>query len=284
MKAKLFTPLVVALMAAVVAGCSPESSASLSFALTDAPVDDPTIVSVMVGVTSLDINSSGSARGDSGWKSITLTAPAQIDLLSLHDGLSQALGDISLAGGMTIQQIRLNVSGVTVGKTDGSSIAAVLPSGALKVNAHSFDVPASGTFGITLDFDVRKSLVARSGGYNLKPVIRAVFDHEAGTIAGALTGAGFDATKTYVVYAYASPSGLASDPAATVSGTDRPVYGGAYSSAKAVDGAYRLSYMDAGTYELWVADASDAVGTPLLIVPGVSVASGSTATEPIALP
>lgn len=278
--------LALGLAALALVGCAPKE-ATMTFSLTDAPVDASNIKSVWVQVTGVAVHSGSKNAGknDAGWESATLSVPAEIDLLSLQDGLTQALGQVVLEAGTTVQQIRLDLGYVKVEETGGTRKDATFnDETGLRINAHSFAVPLSGSASIVVDFDVRKSLVSTNSGYKLKPVLRAVFEGEAGKISGAAP-ASSDAAR-YLVYAYepAKAAAIAGADPADVSGT-YPVYGNAYTTAKVGDeGHYGLHYLDAGTYDIWLVAASDATGTPLKIIPGVVVESGKTTSLDITLP
>lgn len=160
----------------------------LTLGVTDAPVDDAARV-----VVEFD----GVIVAREGAEDLTFTFEArQIDLLSLQGGGSELLLDgVELEAGV-YQSIRLlvnaerNTMDSYVELPDTNQISLFVPSGAqsgLKLN-DSFTVLAGGSSNLTIDFDLRKSLVDPRGqsDYFLKPRLRLIDNSESGEIMGTV--------------------------------------------------------------------------------------------------
>ncbi|GAB1483404.1 hypothetical protein MASR2M78_22200 [Treponema sp.] len=226
-----------------------DDTATVYFALTDAPVTSGDIEEVYVQFSSVRVHESTSAGElSSGWISVPVDSSHEYELLSLSNGLSEALGSIQMKGGTRINQIRFAISKLELVEGDDlpgdarHTVSLASATGLKIVNA--FDIPLSGEIKIVVDFDVHKSLVNTGTSYKMKPVLRAIVDNEAGEIHGS-------APVGYMVYAYKSGSDFAvtlSDPA---NDADAPDYDDAYTSARVrEEGNYTLAFMDAGAYDL----------------------------------
>ena len=261
------------------------------FNLTDAPVDSADIQSVFVKFGGLEINESGSAsESDSSWISVPIDATQEYDLLSLTGGTAALLGNVSLTAGTQVNQIRFLDPTIEVVETadPATRIACTLASATGLKIVNAFDVPLTGTLTLTVDFDVRKSLIVTGGSgqggqgttYRMKPVLRAVVDNEAGRINGSVP-------EGYAVYAYKDGTYLDTEATADLDGV---VFGNSVTSAKAVEGEgdavgtwhYTLAFLEAGTYDLVVVDLNaepDVVDSTTYA--DVVVTSGDATTQDI---
>ena len=160
----------------------------LTLGVTDAPVDDA--ARVVVEFDGVTVKREGA-------DDLTFTFEArQIDLLSLQGGGSELLlDDVELDAGV-YESIRLlvnaerNTMDSYVELPDTNQISLFVPSGAqsgLKLN-DSFTVLAGGSTSLTIDFDLRKSLVNPRGqsDYFLKPRLRLIDNSESGEITGTV--------------------------------------------------------------------------------------------------
>lgn len=243
------------------------SDATISFSLTDAPIDPSLVKSVMLTVSGVSVNEKGTAsESDSSWITSLIEPPLVVDVLDLQNGVTAALGEVVIKGGTQVNQIRLTVDSVMVVETDDSEHVATLQSATGFKIVNAFQVPRSGNLALTIDFDVRHSLIEVDGSYFLKPALRAVVDGEAGKITGSVSDTG-----AIVVYAYADGTFVPGEAMADAEGV---TFSGAYASTLAkADGSYVLAFMDADTYDLVAVDASGAVVGELA---DVLVESGAT--------
>ena len=121
---------------------------------------------------------------------LSWNSPQPINLLDLQGGSFESLvtDEEVPAGNYNWMRIELGDDN-TVLLDDGSSHILTTPS-ARGVQTSGFTVPAGGEVSLTIDFDVRKSLVNPVGqdSYRLKPVLRLVDNSEVGTIEGTVAG------------------------------------------------------------------------------------------------
>jgi len=228
-----------------------EDTSSIAFKLTDAP-DTSGITNVVVTVSQIKVNESADAADGQGgsWKVLTLNPAKEVDLLTLANGVTEPLGELTIAGGTQINQIRLVVDQAKVSLDQGATyIPLTIPSKSIKI-VNAFQVPLSGSISIVLDFDVSKSIVKTGNStYILKPAIRSIVENEAGRIMGA-------APAGATVYAYKDGFYVEGTEPTTSSdrdgdGTPDPAFPNAYSSTLVKsDGTFKLAFMDPGTYNL----------------------------------
>lgn len=149
--------------------------------LTDDPGD---YEEVLIDVQDIQINLTGNEDG--GWQSLAGVNTGTYDLLKLVNDEDTILADASIPSGR-IHQLRLILGPENYVKLNGTLIQLNTPSAqqsGLKLNIQQ-DVTNGILYKILLDFDVAKSVVATgSGSYNLKPVIRTVFESVGGSIKG----------------------------------------------------------------------------------------------------
>jgi len=169
----------------------------------------------------------------SGGSAITLTPfrPGIYDILSFSNGLDTLLVNATLPAG-SIDQIRLILGPDNSIVVNGTAYALNTPSAqesGLKLNLDQTLV-AGGAYDIWIDFDAGKSILQTgSGKYKLKPVIRAYSSLTNGQIVGDIMPLNAEA----IVYA--------TDGIDTFSAIPDPV-----------TGAFVISGMTSGTYQLWV--------------------------------
>lgn len=159
---------------------------SLSVGLTDAPVDSAQEVNIEV--TALVLNPAGGKH-----IRFELEFPQPINLLDLQGGEFENLiiDEEVQAGQYNWMRLELGDDNTVVideagdGTATRNSYPLTTPS-ARGVQTSKFTVPAGGQVSLTIDFDVRKSLVnpGGKGSYKLKPVLRLVDNSEVGKISG----------------------------------------------------------------------------------------------------
>ncbi|WP_067561158.1 DUF4382 domain-containing protein [Halofilum ochraceum] len=202
----------VALLSACGGGSSDGSgSGSLTVGVTDAPVDDAEHVYVQFSSITLkpsgvdddedgdddNVNDNGNNGDGPPFETITFDEPRRIDLLDQQHGNSALLIEDEPVPAGDYDWIRLGVDlgqGDSVIVIDGGENDLRIPSGAqtgLKL-VTPFTVANGGTLDLTIDFDLRKSVVETGNGeYILKPALRLVRTEETGEIA-------VNASETYV--------------------------------------------------------------------------------------
>ncbi len=241
---------IVALSALASCGAS---QATIGFSITDAPIDTSTVKEVNLTVSSIGVNENGAAiPAESSWIESAVDPPVTVNLLGLQNGFTAPLGDLVLRGGTQVNQIRLGIDSIAIVEVDDSVHEAILPSATGFKIVNAFQVPLTGEIGVSIDFDVRKSVFSAAGGYFVKPAMRAVVDGEAGRISG-----GVGSTGAVAVYAYAD--GTYAD-AEAVPAEDGTTFQGAYSATLVKDdGTYVLAFMEPGVYDLYAVDVPGVV-------------------------
>jgi hypothetical protein len=138
--------------------------------------------------------------------------PKTINLLDYQNGnTASLLNEETLAAG-DYEWIRLRVdatkepggSNIVI---DGNEHDLYIPSGAqtgLKL-VSGFTVPVNESVAFTIDFDLRKSVVATGGGdpsYKLKPALRLLDNSQVGTISGTINSTTVTESCSGAVYVY----------------------------------------------------------------------------------
>jgi hypothetical protein len=189
--------------------CSDNNDANnfckLSVQLTDAPFPHDLVAEANVTIFKVDarykwdieldtqaIDSTNvTVENDKGKPFVVLMEnKVDVNLLELTNGVTTTLVDTEVPVG-SFDLIRVYVKGINVVLVDGTTFNLDVPSGSqsgikvfikpvLTVNGGlSSDLP--------LDFDVSKSFVQKSDGFNFKPVIKASNLSTAGTLMGTIT-------------------------------------------------------------------------------------------------
>jgi len=182
----------ISALAAGVAACGGGGSSSdsgetgkVNVGLTDAPVDNA--VEVNVEVEALVLQHSDGER-----RRFDLDIAQPVNLLDLTGGTVMTLLDDEEVEAGKYNWMRLELgNGNTIKlEADGGVYDLTTPS-ARGVQTSGFTVPAGGEINLTIDFDVRKSIVNPQNNpdsYKLKPVIRLVDNTVVGTISGTVAG------------------------------------------------------------------------------------------------
>ncbi|PPI82540.1 hypothetical protein KEHDKFFH_18775 [Marinobacter maroccanus] len=184
---RLFT---VSALAAGIAACggsgdgsSTSSTGTVNVGLTDAPVDSAQEVNIEVEALVLQHSNGERSRFE-----FDMAEP--VNLLALTGGtVMSLLADEEVAAG-DYSWMRLELGDGNNIVINGGQFDLTTPS-ARGVQTSGFIVPAGGQISLTIDFDVRKSIVNPQNNpdvYRLKPVIRLVDNSEVGTIAGTVAG------------------------------------------------------------------------------------------------
>ncbi|HSW13415.1 MAG TPA: DUF4382 domain-containing protein [Solimonas sp.] len=227
----------------------------MKVSITDAPVDNAK--EVVITISGIDVK----PKGDGPAIKFPLAVPLRRNLLEFTDGVAfVALPPVDLPAG-EYEWLRLNIIDTTLDDAhvllnDESVHSLKVPSDTLRL-IRGFTVPEDGIVSLIVDFDLRKSLVERSGGYNFKPVLRVVDEDRAGLISGTVANSLVTAadcpaalpTATdsagRVVYVYAGSNAIpddidTTDPQPVVSSFVRPDGAGGY--------RYTVAYLPVGDY------------------------------------
>ena len=163
----------------------------LTVSITDAAVDSA--AEVWIEFTGIELQPESGDR-----ISYDFDSPLSINLLSLQGNLSQDFFNNSPVPEGTYSWVRLKVNATLDGTLDsyiklddGNSYELDVPSGSqtgLKINT-PFTVTANAETAVTIDFDLRKSIVLSAGEYKLKPVLRLVDNSTTDTVTGTVDSA-----------------------------------------------------------------------------------------------
>jgi hypothetical protein len=286
--------VLVALLAAGLHGCggsddSQPAMGRLTLGVTDAPVDDAT--AVVVKFTAVELKpESGDAF------TIELNPAQSIDLLALAGGSSrELLQERSVPAGKytwirLLIETQANTTSSYIDLESGARHALVVPSGSesgLKL-IRGFTVAAGSVSNFTIDFDLRKSVIAPPGqapDYLLKPVLRIVDNLQVGVIAGTVAPAMITDGCEPVVYVFSGagvvPDDLDTDPAPDV---DPLVSVPVQLDAASGEYRFRASFVEVGAYTASFTcdgDVDTPEGSESLVFAGtqnVNVSANQTAT------
>ncbi|MDL5045977.1 DUF4382 domain-containing protein [Oscillatoria amoena NRMC-F 0135] len=249
----------------ILGGCSEEAqNGKIKFYITDSPIDAANVEAVVLSITRIEVN------GPDGWLVVKSFDPAlELNILDYQNGNSYFLTEDEFIAG-EYSELRLVLDAPTnsgapisnpgcyIRYTDESTQALFVPSGGqtgYKVKG-SFTLPPDGTVAVTLDFDLRKSIVkaGMSGIYLLKPTVRLVVNQDASLLKGNFVE--FDEYPKVIVYAYTAGTFSVDEAAEPEEGDVR--FGKAITSASVNgSGKFTLAFLDPGDYELILASHDD---------------------------
>lgn len=249
-----------------------------SVEVTDAPIDNANVQGAFVTITNVKIN----GKALEGFQTTT------VDLLTLQNGNTEALGNVALEAGATSQiVVELATDADAQGEamanyiltTGGEKKELALASTEIVLN-DAAEVVADADNKIVLDFDLRKMIVADGDGYkfvsgsDLQNSIRAVNHLNAGTIEGKVDDSN-DNAETIVVYAYEKGTFEASQANENASGVQ---FSGAVTSSlvSEADGSYSLNFLEEGEYELHYAAYSEDTTTGEMTFEGMLAVEAAT--------
>lgn len=197
-----YLPMLISCLGGMATGCGNGSGSDpmvngrtggdetrLTLKVTDAPIDG--INQAWIQFTAVEVKPE-----DGDALSFPLDTPQTINLLALTGNRSEVLLDNVVVPAGDYEWIKLKVNAEWDGildsyvrLTDGSEPELRIPSGAtsgLLLN-RGFDAEAAVPLHLTIDFDLRKSIVVTGGGdYMMNPVLNLVEDKYTGTLNGII--------------------------------------------------------------------------------------------------
>lgn len=260
---------------------------TLAISITDAPVDGAN--KVVVKFTGVEIKPAGGNA-----VVYNFGTARSIDLLSLSGGATASLFDAQTVPAGNYEWVRLlvdaqqNVASSFIELKTGSQFPLFIPSGeetGLKLT-RGFTVAAGGNTDLTVDFDLRKSIVAPPGqaaNYLLKPALRIVDNLQTGTLSGTVPAQRIPSGCTPFIYVFSGsnvvPDDLDPAPAPDVDPlVSVPV------TLNAATGAFsfKVPFLEAGNYTVaftcdGAKDTSDGEET-LVFSPAVNVTVNANQT------
>jgi hypothetical protein len=218
----------------------------VSVSIKDAPVDGSTqVVLTLTGIELKPYN--GNAV------TIDFDTPILIDLLDYQGATSKLLVDSKTVTGGSYSWLRLKVDESNSYLVNGISPGThplTIPSGSetgLKL-VSGFTVPQDGSIALTVDFDLRHSIVESGGDYKLKPVLRLIENDKAGHINGTIPSSMVRATGcgTSAVYLYEGSNVTADD----LDGKDADPIDSSLVKPNGSTHEYEFGFHEAGNYTI----------------------------------
>lgn len=164
-----------------------QGNGTLALAVHDAPCTTcshvwVTFESATVHESSVSTSSNGTNLSSSGWVALNVTHTT-VDLMALNGtAFAKVIGVASLPAGH-YEMIRLNVSSVVVGLSDGTNVTASIPLASADIHG-SFVVSVGMNTTVSVDIDLASSLhVTTVGG-----VVMATFTPDIGAVDVTTTG------------------------------------------------------------------------------------------------
>lgn len=238
---------------------SNSGTASTEFKITDAPIDDPSIIGAFVTITDIKLDG----------ESVQGFTKTSVDLMAYQNGNTKSLGSFNLSS-KTYNSITFVLDNDTdaSGGTPGSYVVVSGVTGTTKHKLQSTSNEITITKSITLqngtnsvvaDFDLRKMITRQTGTPDdqydfttqaeLESSVRVVAESSAAMISGKLTDP-VSLSDKVVVYAYKQGT---FDRATEIhgQGTSNIEFKNAVTSATVgASGEYQLHFLEAGNYEL----------------------------------
>lgn len=268
----------------------PAQSGTLSVGITDAPVDSASAVVVKFTAVEVQPENGSPIRFD-------IEPARSIDVLALAGGKSAAILESRSVPAGRYEWIRLHIAaeqnaqdGSYIDLTNGERYPLFIPSGSetgLKL-VQGFNVSANGNSQFTIDFDLRKSVIAPPGqepNYFLKPALRIVDNLQVGAIGGSVSQSLVPADCAPFVYVFMSADVTPDDMNSAAPAEQNPLVSVRVKLDEA-SGEFRYiaSFLEAGAYTVSFTcdgdidtpegdEALDFVGTT-----NVAVTAGQTAT------
>ena len=259
-----------ALFALSIASCNKNDnntnggSASTTFKVTDAPLDDANVTGAFVTISEIKVD----GQTVQGFTKTT------IDLAAYQNGNTKTLGTFNLEG-----KNYSNITFVLDFNTDANGNAPgsyVLTTGNVKHKltsssnvitvAKSYTLVAGASNSLVADFDLRKMIVAQTGtpgdqydfatSAELQNDVRVVAENNTGKISGTLTDAVSGSAK---VVAYVYKKGTYNRTTEMQGqGSSNVQFSNAVSSTLvASGGAYQFNFLESGDYEVHFASYKD---------------------------
>jgi Domain of unknown function (DUF4382) len=168
----------VVAVAAVVAGsmyylAAPTGDGKLAVAVHDAPCADCS--HVWVTFASVAVHASNTSGG--GWTTLNVSG-STVDLMALNGtALAKVIGVTTLKAGQ-YEQVRLNVTNVTVMLANGTKLQAMVPNASSGDFDGSFNVTSGATTTLSVELDLQACLHIVPSGLG----VRAIFTPHIGSI------------------------------------------------------------------------------------------------------
>lgn len=236
---------------------NPDNTARARFEMTDAPVDDPNVKAMFITVSDIMID----GKSWTGFAGKTT-----FDLLSFQKGLTKLLGEGTLdAASYNEIELVLDTGTDANGDSPGCFIKDALgvkrklgDGSQMVIKAKgSFTTKAGETTDAVIDMDLRKAIVYQSGSSTdfqfvtnpeLLTAVRLMDKSQTGSVKGNCTD-GVSGSDQVIVFAY--KKGTYDNNEKFPQGASQIQFKNAVtSSVVASNGAFNLSFLESGAYEL----------------------------------
>ncbi len=290
----IFTAAIISFFACNKDNSSGSGTASATFKITDAPIDDASVTGAFVTITDIKLDG----------QSVQGFTKTTVDLNAYQNGATKTLGNFNLQS-RTYSTITFVLDYDT--DADGNAPGCyVLTTGAVKHKLQSTSDSITVSKSITIqnntnnsvvaDFDLRKMII-RQADYNfatadeLATSIRLVSENNTGTISGTLTD-NVSGSGKIVAYAYKTGT-FDRTTEMQGQGTSNIQFKNAVSSSLVgTNGSYQLHFLESGDYEIHFVSYKDTnsdgefelagtlvvTGAGGLDLLGLSVSTGATVT------
>jgi hypothetical protein len=242
---------------------TPMGKGEVEFEITDAPLDDVDVKSVIITVTDVKVDG----------QSLSGFTKQSIDLKAYQEGNTKLLVGSREMDAKSYSNVTLvldlntdangNAPGTYVQTTDNTKYKLKsTTSGMLEITTtEGWDVASNQKNIIVLDFDVRKAVGYSSDEIiryrfvsddNLSSAIRVVTKSDAGTIKGTYTDQTLATEDKVIVYAYKKGT-FNADVEGQAQGSDNILFANAVSSAEVkgtTSKTYTLALLEEGDYEV----------------------------------
>ena len=239
-------------------------SASTTIKVTDAPLDDVNVSGVFVTIAEIKVD----GQTVQGFTKTT------VDLAAYQNGSTKTIGTFNLEG-KTYSSITfvLDFDADASGNAPGSY---VLTTGNVKHKltttsniitvTKNYTLQSNASNSIVADFDLRKMIVAQTGtpadqydfatSAELQNDVRLVVETNAGKISGTLTD-GISGSAKVVAYAYKKGTYNRTTEMAGQGSSNVQFKNAVTSALVGTGGAYQLSFLESGDYEIHFASYKD---------------------------
>jgi len=229
-----------------------------SFKITDAPIDNANVEAVFVTISDVKVDGT----------SLEGFSKTTVELSALVNGKTETLGNLDLqAGSYSNIEIELDYATDATGNAPGCYVETAngekdkIEASAKKININdAFEVFASASNEIIIDFDLRKTIKEEQGTASsnfefvsmseLSAGIRALNDESTGMISGSANDAE-DTSDKIVVYAYEKGT-FDAETETKGKGESKVTFANAVTSSVVndVNGSYSVNFLKEGSYEL----------------------------------
>ncbi len=231
---------------------------STTFKITDAPIDNANVEAVFVTISDVKVDGT----------SLEGFSKTTVELSALVDGKTETLGNLGLqAGSYSSIELELDYTTDAAGNTPGCYVETAngekdkIEASVGKINVNdAFEVFASATNEVVIDFDLRKTIMEEQGTASsdfefvsiseLSAGIRALNEESTGMISGTANDTEEPSDKI-VVYAYEKGS-FDAETETKGKGESNVTFANAVTSSAvtSANGSYSLNFLSEGDYEL----------------------------------